>query len=178
MELRDYGPELSPAVTMGADGPVHGVSPGDLSMWMGVPWQADAASCRDGYRRPSYRPDVSPYLPAYWPARVPNEVLTEADYRTVMDRSKPLAERQHAFGNRRTWIRAVADIPVPTEQFTKFIAEWPRFGVVVEKPGPGDGGFPRTMKVETGVTYKEPAPRAETEYPCRTMAGIVCPIVW
>lgn len=178
MELRDYGPELTPAVTMGRTGPVHGVSPGDLSMWMGVPWQADAASCRDGYRRPTYRPDISPYLPAYWPARVPNEVLTEADYRTVMDGTQPLAERRTAFANRRTWIRAVADIPEPTEQFRTFIAEWPKFGVVVEKPGPGDGGFPRTMKVETGVTYHEPRPRAETEYPCRTTPGIVCPIVW
>jgi hypothetical protein len=178
VELRDYGPELTPAVALGTDGPVHGVSPGDLSMWMGVPWQADAASCRDGYRRPTYQPDVSPYLPAYWPARVPNEVLTEDDYRTVMDRTMPLAERRRAFANRRTWIRAVADIPVPTEQFTKFIADWPKFGVVVEKPGPGDDGFPQTMKVETGVTYTEPVPRAETEYPCRTMVGIVCPIVW
>jgi hypothetical protein len=34
------------------------------------------------------------------------------------------------------------------------------------------------MKVETGVTYAEPTPSAETEYPCRTTAGIVCPIVW
>jgi len=178
MELRDYGSVLTPAVALGPKGPVHGVSPGDLSMWMGVPWQADAASCRDGYRRPTYKPDLSPYLPSYWPARVPNEVLTERDYRIVMDTTRPLAERKRAFALRRTWIRAVADIPVPTEQFTQFIAHWPAFGVVVEKPGPGDHHFPKTMKVETGVTYKEPVPSAVTEYPCRTTAGITCPIVW
>ncbi|MBA3717037.1 MAG: hypothetical protein H0W87_02260 [Actinobacteria bacterium] len=178
MELRDYGRKLTPAVTMGPEGPVHGVSPGDLTMWMGVPWHADAASCRDGYRRPSYRPHVSRYLPAYWPARVPNEVLTEQDYRVVMDTARPLAERRHAFARRLTWIRAVADNPVPTEQFTEFIHAWPKFGVVVEKPGPGDRHFPRTMKVETGVSYKEPVPKPETEYPCRTTPGIVCPIEW
>jgi hypothetical protein len=178
MQLRDYGRELTPAVALGPDGPVHGVSPGDLTMWMGVPWHADAASCRDGYRKPNYRPDISPYLPSYWPARVPNEVLTERDYRVVMDMTRPLAERRHAFARRLTWIRAVADNPVPTEQFTEFIHAWPKFGVVVEKPGPGDRHFPQTMKVETGVTYKEPVPKPESEYPCRTTPGIVCPIEW
>jgi hypothetical protein len=39
---------------------------------MAVPWQTDTASCRSGY-------DLSydPYVPAFWPARVPNEVLTK-----------------------------------------------------------------------------------------------------
>lgn len=178
MEIRDYGPKLTPKVAIGPNGPVHGVSPGDLSMWMGVPWQADAASCRDGYRRPTYKPDVSPYLPAYWPARVPNEVLTEQDYRIVIDTTRPLEERRRAFANRLTWIRPVAGIPLPTDQFRKFIAEWASFGVVVEKPGPSDHRFPRTLKVETGVGYKEPVPSSQTQYPCRTEVGIVCPIEW
>jgi len=178
MELRDYGPTLTPEACMGPGGPVHGVSPGDLTMWMGVPWQADAASCRDGYRRPSWRPDVNRYLPSYWPARVPNEVLTEADYRIVVDTTRPPAERRAAFARRLTWIRAVADIAVPTTQFRRFISDWPKFGVVVEKPGPVDGVFPRTLKVETGVAYREPVPKAETEYPCRTTVGITCPIEW
>lgn len=59
-------------------------------------------------------PGTLPMAPAYWPARVPDEVLTEADYQTVMDRTKPLAERRRAFAHRRSWIRAVADIRVPT----------------------------------------------------------------
>jgi L-Lysine epsilon oxidase N-terminal/L-lysine epsilon oxidase C-terminal domain len=178
IEIRDYGPLLTPKVAMGPTGPVHGVTPGDLTMWMGVPWHADAASCRDGYRRPNYKPPVSTYLPSYWPARVPNEVLTEDDYRVVVDTNRGLAERTHAFQTRRTWIRPVAHIPVPTVQFRKFIEEWAKFGVVVLMPGAGDGRFPRTLKVETGVGYREPTPSAETEYPCRTMVGITCPIVW
>jgi len=178
MELRDYGPVLTPKVAMGPTGPVHGVSPGDLTMWMGVPWHADAASCRDGYRRPTYKPPVSTYLPAYWPARVPNEVLTEADYRVVMDTGRALSERTQAFAKRRTWIRPVAHIPVPTDQFRRYIDEWPKLGVVVLMPGPVDGRFPQTMKVETGVGYQEPKPSSQTQYPCRTTVGITCPIVW
>jgi hypothetical protein len=178
MEIRDYGPELTPQVAMGPTGPVHGVTPGDLTMWMGVPWHADAASCRDGYRRPTYKPPVSTYLPSYWPARVPNEVLTEDDYRVVVDTGAELAERNRAFQTRRTWIRAVAHDPVPTRQFRTFIDQWAKFGVVVLMPGPDDGRFPRTLKVETGVGYPEPAPSSQTEYPCRTTVGITCPIVW
>ena len=178
VDVRDYGPVLTPKVAMGPGGPVHGVTPGDLTMWMGVPWHADAASCRDGYRRPTYRPPVSKYLPSYWPARVPNEVLTEDDYRVVVDTGRDLADRSRAFQTRRTWIRPVAHIPVPTEQFRTFIDQWAKFGVVVLMPGPSDGRFPRMLKVETGVGYREPTPSAQTEYPCRVTPGITCPIVW
>ena len=103
MAVHDYGDQLTPTVTMGPVGPVHGVPPGDLTMWMGVPWHADAASCRDDYRVSGYAPDLSPYLPAFWPAQVPNEVLAEPDYETVMDTSQSMTARRQAFARRRTW---------------------------------------------------------------------------
>ena len=52
-----------------------GQSPGSISRWMAIPWQTDTASCRSGYDT-SY----DPYVPTFWPARVPNEVMSETAY--------------------------------------------------------------------------------------------------
>ena len=83
-------------------------------MWMGAPWHADAASCGSGYRTAGYAPPISPFLPTFWPARVPNEVLAQSDYDVVMDTSRPMSARRTAFAKRRTWIRPLATIPVVT----------------------------------------------------------------
>jgi hypothetical protein len=178
MVVRDYGPQLTPAVATGPDGPVHGVSPGDITMWMGVPWHADAASCRSGYRTPGYTPSISPYLPTFWPARVPNEVLAEAEYDIVIDTKRTMAERQAAFARRRTWIRPLAPIPAATQQLQDFVTAWPTMGVVTSKPGPGDGRFPTSFKVETDVAFSEPTPGPGNTYPCSATPGLTCPIEW
>jgi hypothetical protein len=52
--------------------------PGGISRWMAVPWQCDTASCRSGYDKAD-----DPYVPTFWPARVPNQVLTAEDYAIV-----------------------------------------------------------------------------------------------
>src|SRR5215510_7049155 len=66
--------------------------PGDLTRWMAVPWQTDTASCRAGYD-----PEYSPFLPTFWPARVPNHVLAEADYNQVLNKKLSKEERLEAF---------------------------------------------------------------------------------
>lgn len=70
---------------------------------MAVPWQTDTASCRDGYEA-SY----DAYVPTFWPARVPNQLLDESNYDRVMDPSLPASERMRAFRGtidvrRRPW---------------------------------------------------------------------------
>ena len=70
-----YGPTLSQQVALSRTGPLHAQGPGDLTRWMGLPWQADTAYCRSGYDA-----DYDPYVPTFWPARVPNQVLTDAAY--------------------------------------------------------------------------------------------------
>ena len=65
-----YGPTLKPIIALGIGGPLYASSPGAFSKWMAVLWQADTASCRSGYE-----PEYDPYLPSFWPARVPNHVL-------------------------------------------------------------------------------------------------------
>ena len=78
----DYGPQLESQIALADDGPLYAQGPGDITRWMALPWQGDTAFCRSGYD-----PEYDPYVPTFWPARVPNQVLTEEDYGTVMDTS-------------------------------------------------------------------------------------------
>ncbi|HEX5588064.1 MAG TPA: LodA/GoxA family CTQ-dependent oxidase, partial [Acidimicrobiia bacterium] len=152
VELVDYGDLLTPEATLAADGPLAGSGPGDLTRWLGTPWHADAASCRSGYD-----PAVSPVLPTFWPARIPNHVLRESDYRVVVDRDRPLAERRAAFRARYDWERFVS---APNRQGTlnNMMAGWWKLGMVQARRGPGDAHFPRVLKVESDVGFDtEPA---------------------
>ncbi len=146
-ELQDYGKELTSRIALSDDGPLQGAGPGELVRWMGVPWHADGASCRSGYQR-----SVSPVLPTFWPARIPTQVLSEADYRIVMDRDRRLAERRAAFNRRHDWERFIAR-PTRPPTLELMITDWPRLGLVIEKPGPGDPEFPQTFKVESLVGF-------------------------
>lgn len=93
-----YGPTLDQQEVLAPNGPLHAQGPGDLTRWMGLPWQADTAYCRSGYDS-SY----DPFVPTFWPARVPNEVLTDAAYAIAVDPSRTPEERRAAFTQRYTW---------------------------------------------------------------------------
>ena len=144
----DWGPKLTRDVVFGKRGPLQGCSPGDLTAWLGVPWHNDAASCRSGYQR-----RISTVLPTFWPARIPNQVLREADYRIVMDRSQPLEQRRAAFKRRHDWERFMAR-PTRPPTLKLMVTEWPKLGLIAERPGPGDPEFPATFKVESYVGFK------------------------
>ena len=76
-----YGPVLGADLINLPNGPLLGGQlPGGITRWMAVPWQTDTASCRSGYLK-SY----DPYVPTFWPARVPNQILTRADYDIVLN---------------------------------------------------------------------------------------------
>ena len=104
---------------------------------MAVPWQADTASCRSGYDT-----RYDPYLPTFWPARVPNQVLTEADYAIAVDESRPLAERQAAFERRANWLRWLT--PRQPQYMLDMVEHFGKFGVIEGRPGPSDGHVPGT----------------------------------
>ncbi|HMB03388.1 MAG TPA: LodA/GoxA family CTQ-dependent oxidase, partial [Isosphaeraceae bacterium] len=105
----DYGPVLTPDKALARTGPLYGQGPGDLSRWMAVPWQADTASCRSGYDR-----RYDPLVPTFWPARVPNHVLTLEDYQKAIDPNLPRDQRLAAFRARAVWLRNVVDDPLGT----------------------------------------------------------------
>jgi hypothetical protein len=131
----------SDAVTI-PNGPLYGQVPGGLTRWMAVPWQTDTASCRSGYD-----PTYDPYVPSFWPARVPNEVLTKENYAIVVDEQRPLSERRAAFANRAAWIAPLGTTSY-TDQINNMIAHFDHLGVVEVREGPGDGVFPAQVEVE------------------------------
>jgi hypothetical protein len=140
------------------NGPLYGQLPGGLTRWMAVPWQTDTASCRSGYDK-----TYDPYVPSFWPARVPNQVLTRENYDIVMNPDKPLAERRAAFANRAQWIEPLGSTSY-TDQINNMIAHFDHLGVVEERPGPTDTeAFPAVMEVEDRHTPIEDAKEAKAE---------------
>ncbi|MGC6444273.1 MAG: LodA/GoxA family CTQ-dependent oxidase, partial [Rubripirellula sp.] len=143
---RDYGGVLTPAVALSAHGPLDGNLPGSLTRWMAVPWQVDTVSCNSGYQ---YQAEpVDPYLPTFWPARVPNHVMTEHDYQTVLDSSIPSEDRWNAFSERALFFRDV-NRGNYFEALQRMVDQWYRLGIVAEQPGPADPEFPSVFQVET-----------------------------
>lgn len=164
MPERDYGDILDPKQIDwdGDSSPIFASGPGDITRWMAVPWQTDTASCRAGYQ-----PAYDPYLPSFWPARVPNHVLSAADYALVMDTAKPREERLAAFYRRSSWTRRLGHPQSPLGQINAMIASFADLGVVEARPGPvNDPDFPALMYVEVtppevrarGVAAEEPPP--------------------
>jgi hypothetical protein len=137
-----FGASLMPDVLHLPNGPVAAQFPGGITRWMAIPWQTDSASCRSGYE-----PAYDPYLPTFWPARVPNQVLTEANYEIVMDTEKPLGERLQAFAARAAWIRPLGSKSY-TDQIQNMIHHFGDMGVVEHRDGPGDQHFPAEIQVE------------------------------
>ncbi len=139
----DYGLTLTYAIASAPNGCLGPQVPGGISRWMAVPWQCDTASCRSGYNKA-----YDPYVPTFWPARVPNQVLTKQDYHIVMDTTQPLPERQAAFARRADWDAPLGLKAPYVTQINNMIAHFDHLGVVESHPGPQDGSFPATMEVE------------------------------
>lgn len=137
----EYAQPINAALTL-PNGPLAGQLPGGITRWMAIPWQTDTASCRSGYTR-----TYDPYVPSFWPARVPNQVLTHENYEKVMDESLPLGERLAAFASRALWIRPLGTKSY-TDQINNMIHHFGKLGVVEVREGPGDAHFPATLEVE------------------------------
>ncbi|UQA56863.1 LodA/GoxA family CTQ-dependent oxidase [Polyangium aurulentum] len=141
-----FGGILSSDTALSRSGPLGGQYPGGLTRWMAVPWHTDSASCRSGYSK-----TYDPYLPTFWPARVPNQVLTRQSYEIVKDTSKPLDERMAAFANRATWLRPIIEQPPEVYEATinTMIEHFDYLSVVEPAEGPPDReNFPAYMEVE------------------------------
>lgn len=150
----NFGSVLTPHTALSFDGPINnGQIAGGITRWMAIPWQTDTASCRDGYNTA-----LDPYLPTFWPARVPNNMLNKENYDKVIDESLPINERQAAFNEREFWLD---DLPIgPTTdykaQINDMINNFDKLAVVLPKTEKGVTGFPTTMQVGLTPTSKEP----------------------
>ena len=138
----DYGSTLTPAEVASYDGPLYAQFPGSITRWMAIPWQTDTASCRSGYDK-----QYDPSLPTFWPARVPNQVLSEENYRKVMNAELPREERIAAFNQRSDWDRTLGAGYM--KQLEAMVEHFDRQGIVEVRKGiPGDPDFPPVMQVE------------------------------
>jgi len=156
----NYGSQLTPEVAVSENGPLYAQAPGDICRWMAVPWQTDTASCRSGYNA-GYGVRYDPYLPTFWPARVPNQVLTEADYSLVMDQSAPMDRRIAAFSRRASWFRTLGPGGYMA-QINTMIDHFDQMGVLETQKGiEDDPNFPPVMQVEVRGPEAPPAPNPE-----------------
>jgi hypothetical protein len=153
--VQDLGPLLTPERAMsgyrGTPAAVGPQLPGDLTRWMGIPWQCDAFSCQ----HVTFATDFP--TATWWPALLPIDVLPEAYYDVVMDARLPAGERVKFFENRVAWSRGAAGIGYHaeagyTDGLNRMIYLWNRMGMVVRRPGPHDAQrppeIPATLYVE------------------------------
>ncbi|PVZ71508.1 CTQ-dependent glycine oxidase GoxA [Pelagibaculum spongiae] len=135
--LQDFGSKLSAAEALGTVNPsdkhvesaVGPQMPGDLTRWMGVPWQSDAFSCQT-VRYENDFPIVS-----WWPAKIPIDVLPHSYYEQLLRSDLSEAERI-AFANaRQSWSRGVAGIGYHaeasyTDGLNNMVKLWSKMGVL------------------------------------------------
>lgn len=142
-----YGSTMNSDVFTLAKGPLLGGQPaGGVTRWMAIPWQTDTASCRDGYTS-----DYDPYLPTFWPARVPNNLLNEHFYKETMDPHLSEETRKQAFAYRSLWLD---DLPLDglapnyTNQINSMVKYFDKLAIVQVRPGtPENKAFPALMQV-------------------------------
>lgn len=144
-----YGAEMTQDTLSLPNGPLAAQVPGGITRWMAIPWQTDTASCRSGYIKA-----YDPYLPTFWPARVPNQVLTEENFQIVMDETRSEEERLAAFASRATWLRILSPngTETYTDQINNMIESFGEMGIVELRDGPTDEQgkklFPDKLEVE------------------------------
>ena len=126
---------------------------GDLTRWMGLPWQCDAFSCQQVLLQENFPTAV------WWPALLPIDVLPEMYYAQLMRTDLSSEQRSKFFNSRLPWSRAVAGIGYHAngsywDGITNMITLWERMGFVVKRPGPQDPnrppGVPDELYVEVG----------------------------
>lgn len=148
-----YGAEMNSDVLTLAKGPLLGGQvAGGITRWMAIPWQTDTASCRDGYTSA-----YDPYIPTFWPARVPNNILSEKRYKETQDPQLSEETRKQAFAYREDWLD---DLPLHgkspnyTNQINNMVRHFDSLAVVQQKKGKSDHHlFPKNMQV--GITKVE-----------------------
>jgi len=157
--VQDIGFLLTPETAfngnpdLGTPPPIGPQGPGDLTRWMGLPWQCDAFSCQQVLMQADFPTAV------WWPALLPIDVLPEANYDSMMRDDLSDDERLKFFESRVAWSRGVAGIGYHAnasywDGITNMIALWERMGFVVRRPGPGGDGrlaaIPREVFGEVG----------------------------
>lgn len=73
-------------------------TPGDLTKWMGIPWQSDAGSCQKVFLDSQYP------IPSWWAANLPVDVLTEDSLVKIQHKNIGNDTKQYLYANRLPWL--------------------------------------------------------------------------
>jgi len=125
------------------------ITPGDLTKWMGIPWQSDAGSCQAVFIEEQYP------VPAWWAANLPVQVLYETNYRKLLDPTILTDTKRNIYANRLPWLQTT------NTGFQGYHAEggymnglismvyqWKKIGMVAgRKVSPKVEGIPETVYV-------------------------------
>jgi len=150
-----FGPQMTQRIIQQPSGPLlRGQTAGSITRWMAIPWQTDTASCRDGYNTA-----YGPYLPTFWPARVPNTILNQTNYEKVLDEKLSEEERQAAFNERQEWLD---DLPCGPNasyqtQINDMVDNFGKLAVVVPKQHRVSEDFPSVMQIGSLPAGQTPA---------------------
>ncbi|NES88941.1 LodA/GoxA family CTQ-dependent oxidase, partial [Okeania sp. SIO2B9] len=140
---QDYGTVLTQEIALRPGGPLYAQGPGDLTRWMGIPWQADTGFCRSGYDT-----EYDPYLPTFWPANVPNQVLTEDNYDNIMKPETEDKEKLIAFYQRHNWLRQLPSDTI--EAMLYMVNNFANMGIIELRQGLEDNpDIPSKIFVES-----------------------------
>lgn len=142
----------------GAPAPIGPQMPGDLTRWMGLPWQCDAFSCQQVVMQEDF-PSA-----AWWPALLPIDVLPQHHYEQLMRADLSADARRKFYETRVAWSRGVAGIGYHAngsywDGITNMIRLWQHMGFVEKRAGPTDAGkpagIPDELYVEIGRSNTE-----------------------
>jgi len=75
------------------------ITPGDLTKWMGIPWQSDAGSCQAVWIDSQYP------VPSWWAANLPIDVLTNESYQAIKSAKTLPDTKRNIYASRQPWLQ-------------------------------------------------------------------------
>jgi len=135
--------------------PIGPQNPGDLTRWLGLPWQPDAFSCQMVLYDNDF-PNAT-----WWPALLPINVLPEYAYEQLHRDDIDDEAKLKFFNDRVTWTRGVNGIGYHVEGsymdgLKRMVSLWTHMGFVIKRPSPTNLSdflkkiIPKEIYVETG----------------------------
>lgn len=156
--VQELGPLITPqnsftVTETNKDTPIGPQMPGDLTRWMGLPWQPDAFSCQS-VNYPQDFPTV-----VWWPANLPVDILPDFAYKQLLREDLPREERLKFASVRAPWSRGAAGIGYHAngsyfDGLNRAIYLWERLGFIIKVETPkalttGPGALPEHLYIES-----------------------------
>jgi len=103
MYYNDFGfqmdsQDIKESMKKGANHWLWKATPGDLTKWMGIPWQSDAGSCQAVFVEKQYP------IPSWWAANLPVQVLPEDAYHKLLDPNILTKTKHNIYAARLAWL--------------------------------------------------------------------------